>query len=279
MSHMRTPGSMPPAPTPGLKRIEQVYVTHCTPDDIVMIEPGAGSRWSYGFGVRACSIKDPALLRFAADSTSFFLPNDMGPKDMGARPIDPAQAPRRLALVQPFDNVYALVNTSYLPFDTSIPPRPGSYFSHILFLNNPSLKDALSSWAAPGWVLDYPQRATKDLPPLATIPGNGPINDAMLTAFLGNGTPQANAQDLATVVFPNREPLWSSEARRRARSPRAPVGSALARRLLRGGVAALLAGRAGPGRPPVLRREPPSSARVHRRADVLHVRDRPLFIQ
>src|SRR5207237_1299434 len=118
-------------------------------------------RYSYGFGVRASSTKDPALLEFAYRSGGYSLPGDMGYGE-----VDPRNAPKRLALVHATDKLDALIHTSHVTWDTSTPRRPGSYFSHILFVPALPLKAALESWAAPGWMNDYPQGATKDLSPL-----------------------------------------------------------------------------------------------------------------
>ncbi len=64
MSTLRPSPTPATAAVPRPSRIEQIYVTHCTPDDLVVVDAGGAGRRAGGFGVRASSTKDPALLGF-----------------------------------------------------------------------------------------------------------------------------------------------------------------------------------------------------------------------
>ncbi len=203
MSTIRSSQATPPSPGPsGLSGIEQVYVTHCSPGDSF-----AENRRAYGFGVRASSTKDPDLLKFAFESSSYELP-----ADLRYRKVDPSNTPRRLALLKGPGGLDALVHTSHVTHDTSNPPRLGSYFSHILFATRLTLRQALESWASPGWMLDYPQGAPKALPTLAALPSRGLVNEAALSVFLANG-PAPPETSLDVMVWPSR--LNKPEARRK----------------------------------------------------------------
>ncbi len=177
---------------------EQLYVTHCTRADSV-----GGQE---GFGVRAGSTSDPALLRFAQELPAYELPLEMWSLNPTAR-----QAPRRLARAELPDGRVALAHSAYLPRDTR--GREGSYFTHILFYERLSPLEALRAWAAPEWQTDYAPGAPKELPPFVGLPSGRPIHDAALTAFLDPSAGPATDQDLATSVLPAR--AAAAGARRR----------------------------------------------------------------
>ncbi len=181
-------------------RIEQVFVTHCLKAESVLRQAG--------YSVRAASTDDEKLLRVALD-----LPGLQVPLSTGATPLDVDQAPRRLALQKTEDGQALLTCTSYLPFDSSSPPRPHSYFSHTLQLDQLDPLEAIRSWGADGWVSTYDSGAPLRLPSLDQIPEQGLLNDDVLSQFLAD-QPQPVTQQLATTYLPERF-LNDPERRRR----------------------------------------------------------------
>jgi hypothetical protein len=167
----------------GQRTAQQIYVTHCTQADSIRHQPG--------FGLRAASTDDPALLKFALDFPSYELPLDM----WGTNPL-PQDAPRRLALTAAPGNRLALVHTAFVQYDTR--GRPGSYFTHVLVYDRLSPADALRSWGSTAWVPHYPEGNTQNLDEFVGVPGNGPINDDSLRQFLSGSGAEG---DLATRVI------------------------------------------------------------------------------
>jgi hypothetical protein len=196
--------------------IHQVCVTHCL--------FGEGLYRQAGFTIRACSTRDQLILRFALEYPPYEVPaglNDTSP--------EPADLPRRLALVRLPGGNSALIHSSYVPVDER--GRPNNFFSHVLVRSTLTPLEALATWASPDWGSSCPEAAGTDLPPLADLPQPGPVNDEAVTAFL-KPTITAEDQDLATLTCPQR--LVGAPRRRRE----------LVAMALRG---CLLALQAGPG--------------------------------
>jgi hypothetical protein len=187
-----------PAPLGPVSSAEQLYVTHCTRQDSVLGQEG--------FGVRAASSADPALLRFALELPAHELPAEM----WSQRPTA-AQAPRRLARIALTDGRVALVHSTYLPFDTH--GRDGNYFTHILVYESLAPAAALRSWASPRWQTDYPAGAPKELPRFEGVPAGGPIDDAALATFLDPAAALPGGADLETL-FPERVRTTNPRRRR-----------------------------------------------------------------
>jgi hypothetical protein len=175
---------------------QQVYFTHCRPEDSVTGQAG--------YSIRAASTRDAELLRFITASFSYELPLDMV---RGA--IGPGMAPTRLARVMAPGGRVALVHTAHLPEDTV--GRKNSFFSHVLVFPALSPLQALMTWGSPEWAATYPAGSPKELPSLAGPPGHGRINDQVLTEFLGP-TPKADP-NLATLTCPGR--LLKEQTQRR----------------------------------------------------------------
>ncbi len=168
---------------------EQFYVTHCTPSDSVLNDPG--------YAVRAASVADPDALGIAFRYPPYELPIDLW-KDRPAV----ADTPRRLArTAHPRGGVW-VVHSVYVAKDTV--DRDRSYFSHLLHLPAPaaSLIAVLESWDAGGWAKEYPAGAPKTLPRAGPLPIGRTISRLLLGAFLSR--PKTGASDLASVVCPAR---------------------------------------------------------------------------
>jgi hypothetical protein len=170
-------------------RAEQLYVTHCARGDSVQGQEG--------FGPRACSSSDPALLRLALE-----LPAHELPVGMWSLNVTAAQAPRRLARVELPNGRVALVHSSYLPLDTR--GRDGNYFTHVLVYDRLSPREAIRTWASPRWQTDYLPGAPKELPPFEGLPPGSAIHDGALAAFLNPATASPVESALATAVFTER---------------------------------------------------------------------------
>jgi hypothetical protein len=170
----------------------QAYVTHCARADSVTN--------TVGFGVRAASSDDPAVLR-AIDYPAYELPLDLW--DAQPKRTD---APRRLARVL-VDGQVLVVHSAYLEADTL--GRGRSYFTHALLLPEADPADVLRSWGAEAWATDYPPGAGKQLPPATGLAKGTAVRSKALTAFLADESSNA---PLATTVCPDR---LTDPARRR----------------------------------------------------------------
>ena len=166
---------------------DQYYVTHCTPADSVLNNPG--------YTVRAASKIDPAAL----DAAFRYPPYEL-PIDLWRDPPSAADAPRRLACTRhPAGGVWA-VHSAHLTKDTV--GRDRSYFSHLMHFPAASTAAALRSWGANEWVTDYPPGASKALPVDVELPVGQLVNDAALTEFLGDSPP--GPTELSLTVCPPR---------------------------------------------------------------------------
>lgn len=186
--------SRPPESEMRLAPGHQFYVTHCLPGDSVLNNPG--------YSLRAASCRDLALA-----TTAFHFPPYELPLPMWKNPPSKTdKAPTRLARIEDRNGVWA-IKTSYLSKDTI--GRDRSYFSHLVLLPAATPIDVLVSWGASEWVKSYPPGATKWLPRMTKLPVGNSINDAALTAFLGNGLYGLTALGL-TVSPPRLRPnkVW-----------------------------------------------------------------------
>lgn len=171
-----------PAPASG----HQVYVTHCTRADSVTN--------TVGFGVRAASSDDPAVLK-AIDYPAYELPLDL----WEAQPKR-SEAPRRLARVQ-IDGQVLVVHSAYLEADTL--GRRRSYFTHALLLPEADPAEVLRSWGAEAWVTDYPLGAAKQLAPTPGLTDGKCVRSKALTAFLaGDCRRHTPCADIGTRSVP-----------------------------------------------------------------------------
>jgi hypothetical protein len=175
----------------------QIYVTHCL--------HGEGVFRQAGFNVRACSTRDPLLLRFALD-----YPAHEVPLGVAAAELSPAAAPRRLALVRIPGGRAALVHSAYLPDGGR--GRANNFFAHVLVRPALTPREALAAWASPDWVTGCDPGVGQDLPPLPGLPRPGPVSDEAVTSFL-QAQVRAEDRDVATLTCPPR--LASAPRRRR----------------------------------------------------------------
>jgi hypothetical protein len=193
---MTPPVERPPAGA-AVTPSQQICITHCLYEE--------GLYRQAGFGVRACSTRDPLLLRFALEYPPFELPLDM----QGG--VWPSRAtPRRLALVRIPGGKSALIHSVLLPEEER--GRANNFFSHVLVRPALTPREALATWGSPDWMTGLPAGAGTDLPPFEGLPRPGPVNDQAVTAFL---QPEAafEDQDLATLLCPER--LAREDRRRR----------------------------------------------------------------
>ncbi len=197
--------------------IQQILVTHCLYDE--------GLFQKAGFGPRASSTDDALLLRFAAEYPAYELPLEWQKKA-----CDPANAPRRLALVNIPGGRRALIHSVHLP--DAAQGRFNNYLSQLLVKSDLTPREALQTWASTGWRLRWDETGTS-LPPLPELPGEGTIQDTAVTLFLIGPAPREE-ESLSVRTFPRR--LLGDSARRRA----------LVRQVLHGCELAL---RAEPGSP------------------------------
>lgn len=170
---------------------DQVFVTHCRPEDSIFGEAG--------FSIRASSLedRDHFLHREAINLPPYELP----PAFHGGRPT-PQEAPVRLAAVPlKSGNFIALMHSVYMETDTR--GRPNSYFTHVIFVPEDkfSWKEALLSWGkitweipsdqeeilnsgeyfnTPFWMGDWPRGATRKLPKLKSLPKSDICEDWLL---------------------------------------------------------------------------------------------------
>jgi hypothetical protein len=168
--------------------VQQFYVTHCL--------RGTGVSLQAGFGVRAASLRDPLLLRFALAYPTYAIPDGRGDGRLA-----PQNAPRRLAFVRIPGGRRALIHSVYLPENPH--GRANNFFSHVLVLSTGEARRALVTWASPDWVTDCPAEAGKDLPELDELPRPGPVGDDAVTAFLQANVPVED-RNLATLTCPER---------------------------------------------------------------------------
>jgi hypothetical protein len=173
----------------GAASIHQVCITHCLHDE--------GLYRRAGFGVRACSTRDPLLLRFALEYPSLEIPKDS------------RLAPRRLALVRIPGGSSALIHSVPLPDEER--GRANNFFSHVLFRPRLGVREALATWGSPDWLTDCPPGADTDLPPLVDLPHPGPINDEAVTQFLRKVA--GDDRNGTTLLWPER--LHADVRRRR----------------------------------------------------------------
>ena len=157
-----------------------------------------------GYTVRAASSDDRDVLDAAFRYPPYELPIDMW-KDLP--PV--ALAPCRLARTEHPDGSAWVVHSAYLAKDTV--DRDRSYFSHLLLLPAADPAAVLRSWGAAEWIKSYPQGADQKLPGNVRLPVGSLVNDANLTAFLGDNPP--DTLELSATVCPDR--LRGSSARRR----------------------------------------------------------------
>lgn len=179
------------------RRGEQFYVTHCAVSDSVLNNPG--------YSVRAASTTHSAALEAAFHYPPYELPIDMW------RNLPPVSgAPRRLARVEyPGGGVW-VVHSAYLAKDSV--GRDRSYFSHLLLLPQAEPAEVLRSWGANDWVTSYAPGLPKVLPAVAAVPVGPWVNDAALTAFLGDAPD--GPTELALTACPPRLRGLSAAARR-----------------------------------------------------------------
>jgi hypothetical protein len=201
---------------PGLTH--QLYVTHCLHDEGVFRQAG--------FNVRATSTQDPLVLRFAREYPPYEPPLGLRGGDRGRGDL-----PRRLALVRVPGGRSVLVHSAYLPDDGR--GRANNFFSHVLARPGLTAREALTTWASPGWVEGCEVAAGVGLPPLDGLPAPGPITDDLVTAFLRPEKIAAGG-GLGDLVCPER--LAHSPGRRRE----------LAAQVLRGCLRVLRAGPLAP---------------------------------
>jgi hypothetical protein len=170
---------------------DQIIVTHCLKQQSVLSEAG--------YSIRATSLpgiaSDQAMKRFALDFPSLRLP-----VDMRGSALDPARAPRSLALVPAPGGRVALVHSAYLPFDSS-GQRPHSFLTHILLYGRLSFREALTAWGSSDWKTSYGDGEPQSLSPFAGVPQGVDLAPAV-TRFL-SGLPSSD-QDLATTTYPER---------------------------------------------------------------------------
>lgn len=162
----------------------QVYVTHCTRADSVTN--------TVGFGVRAASSDDPAVLK-AIDYPAYELPLDL----WEAQPKR-SEAPRRLARLL-VDGQVLVVHSAYLEADTL--GRRRSYFTHALLLPEADPAEVLRSWGAETWATDYPLGAAKQLAPATRLTDGKCVRAKALTAFLAG---ESSDRPLSVAVCPRR---------------------------------------------------------------------------
>ncbi len=166
---------------------DQFYVTHCTITDSVLNNPG--------YTVRAASATESAAL----DGAFHYPPYEL-PIDLWRELPPPVFSPRRLARTKnPKGGVWA-VHSAYLAKDTV--DRDRSYFSHLLLLPDADPAAVLKSWGADAWAINYPLGAPKALPGDAALPAGALVNDAALTAFLGDEP--SGPTELSVTVCPER---------------------------------------------------------------------------
>jgi hypothetical protein len=175
-----TAGSLLPA--------HQIYLTHCLHDE--------GLYRQAGFTVRASSTHDPLLLRFALEYPSYEIPAGT-PADA----LTPQATPRRLALVRIPGGRSILIHSAYRP--EAERGRANNYFSHLLVRPNLSAGEALTTWGSPDWATSCDPQTSKDLPPLASLPQGGSLDDRALSEFLRPAL-RADDHDLATLTCPPR---------------------------------------------------------------------------
>jgi len=166
--------------------IDHIYVTHCL--------YGEGIYRQAGFAVRACSTRDPLLLRFAQEYPFYRAP-------LGMRGSRPESAPRHLALVRIPGGRSALIHSVDFPDDDR--GRPNNFFSHVLVHPGLTACEALTTWASPDWTVSYDAGAAKNLEPVPCLPSPGPVNDSAVSAYLQPIVLEPDS-DLATLIFPQR---------------------------------------------------------------------------
>jgi hypothetical protein len=176
--------------------IHQVLVTHCLYDE--------GLFRAAGFGPRAGSTSDALALRFASEYPAYELP-----AGLASDGLDPASAPRRLALVRIPGGRSALIHSVHLPDDGR--GRANNFLSHVLIGPSFVPADALRTWASGDWRTRWDEEGTS-LPVLRELPRSGPVGDVAVTSFLKSTSARAD-DDLATTHFPSR--LGRDPARRR----------------------------------------------------------------
>jgi hypothetical protein len=177
--------------------IEQFYITHCLYNE--------GVHRRAGFGVRACSSRDPLVVRFVEA-----YPPYEAPAGVDARRLRAAAAPRRLALVEVPGERMALIHSAYLRDEER--GRANNFFSHAIITPALTAAVALATWASTDWVTSYGPGALKELAPLEGLPRPGPVNDAAVTAFL-EPVVAITDQHVATSTCPPR--LAAAAQRRR----------------------------------------------------------------
>lgn len=147
--------------------IHQLFVTHCLYDE--------GVQRKAGFGVRAASTLDPLLLRFAAEYPPYEAPADW--------PVDQlAAAPRRLAFVRLPGGRYAVLHSATISEQER--GRPNNFFTHVVVPPSCRAWQALTAWAAPEWITEYPSEGEKSVPALTALPRGQAIQDEAVTTFL-----------------------------------------------------------------------------------------------
>jgi hypothetical protein len=177
-----SPPEAPPAPSP------QICITHCLYDE--------GLYRQAGFSVRACSTRDPLLLRFALEYPSYEIP-----KDVDKAALSREAAPRRLALVRIPGGKKALIHSAYVPGEEC--GRANNFFTHVLVRPALGPREAVAAWASPDWMTACPAGSDTDLPPFPGLPRPGPVSDAAVTAFLQPTAP-TDGPDVATLTRPAR---------------------------------------------------------------------------
>src|SRR5260370_25365097 len=167
--------------------IPQVCVTHCLYDEGLIREAG--------FGPRAGSTSDALVLRFASEYPAYELP-----AGLSGDGLDPAAAPRRLALVRIPGGRSALIHSVYLPDDGR--GRANNFFSHLFVGPGFTPREALQTWASPDWRLRWEEEGTS-LPPRTELPRSGMLNDEAVSQFLRKMR-ETDDNNLATTIFPRR---------------------------------------------------------------------------
>jgi hypothetical protein len=165
---------------------EQFYVTHCAVADSVLD--------AAGYTVRAASTRKASELEAAIRYPTYELPIDLGKE-----PPQPSATPRRLARTEHSAAGAWVAHSVYRPTDTGDVDR--SSFTHLLHLADADPLAVLRSWGAGEWCTAYPPVAPQQLPQ-APLPVGSLVNDAAVTAFLGNAP--AGPTDLSTTVCPQR---------------------------------------------------------------------------
>jgi hypothetical protein len=193
------------------RRADQFYATSCALADSVENQAG--------FGVRATSSREKALVRFAGDFPGYELHEEMWRQD-----VPPRQAPVRLARVRAPDGRVALVHTVHRVSQDRA-GRRGTYFSHFLVYRSLTCLEAVQAWGAPQWLWEYPAGLTKELEAFPEVPRGGLLTDATLQHFL-NGKDAREAERGAAALVPQR---LSSPARCRDLLRAALCGFLLAR--------------------------------------------------